>query len=190
MAQCARDGSPLKNTLFRGVAVGRCPDCMGVWVDGKELATLVGKLSNEANPQAATHATLGQTKPGALACPQCAGGVHMMAVTRQGAEIDVCPQCRSVWMDKGEIDRAFPGRAGNTREPALAGAGVAAVAAGAAAFTYLPMEEKAVALTEQHQGTSSSVTDSLISGAGEIATEGAADLALGLIGALFEGIFS
>ena len=43
--------------------------------------------------------------------------------SREGVEIDYCPQCRGVWLDRGEldkiIDRAGPGGAPvpPTREP-------------------------------------------------------------------------
>ena len=93
-------------------------------------------------------------------------------------------------MDKGEIDRAFPGRSGSARHLVLAGAaGIAGVAAGAAAFSYLPMEHNTNALSGQEQA-SGGVMNTIVNGAGEIAAEGAADIALGLIGAIIEGIFS
>lgn len=186
MTPCARDGSTLKNTLFRGIAVGRCPDCMGVWVDGKELTNLVSKLSNEANPGNANHASLGQAKPGALACPQCAGGVAMMAVMRQGAEIDVCPQCRSVWMDKGEIDRAFPGRSGNARGLALAGAG--AVTAGLTAEAALA-QNAATGSTSSSAGIGDAVGTALDVADSVGLLGDVAEVGLGLIGAVFD-IFS
>ena len=36
-------------------------------------------------------------------CPRC---ISPLAITeRQGVEIDVCPQCRGVWLDRGEMDK-------------------------------------------------------------------------------------
>ena len=36
-------------------------------------------------------------------CPACK---TVLALTdRQGVEIDYCPQCRGVWLDRGELDR-------------------------------------------------------------------------------------
>jgi Zn-finger nucleic acid-binding protein len=40
---------------------------------------------------------------------------------RQGIEIDYCPQCRGVWLDRGELDKiiertAAPGPAGRERD--------------------------------------------------------------------------
>jgi Zn-finger nucleic acid-binding protein len=61
----------------------------------------------------------------AMSCPVCR--VPLVMSERQGVEIDYCPQCRGVWLDRGELDkiieRATPGAdfAGNrgapTRDP-------------------------------------------------------------------------
>ncbi len=36
-------------------------------------------------------------------CPVCA--VPLTMSTRQNVEIDYCPQCRGVWLDRGELDK-------------------------------------------------------------------------------------
>ena len=36
-------------------------------------------------------------------CPRCGAGLAMSE--RQGIEIDYCPQCRGVWLDRGELDK-------------------------------------------------------------------------------------
>ena len=36
-------------------------------------------------------------------CPRCQ--VHLSISDRQGVEIDFCPQCRGVWLDRGELDK-------------------------------------------------------------------------------------
>lgn len=46
-------------------------------------------------------------------CPVCA--VELKITDRQGIEIDYCPNCRGVWLDRGELDKliervAFEGR--------------------------------------------------------------------------------
>lgn len=37
-------------------------------------------------------------------CPTCPTTKLVMA-ERQGIEIDYCPQCRGVWLDRGELDK-------------------------------------------------------------------------------------
>jgi Zn-finger nucleic acid-binding protein len=39
-----------------------------------------------------------------MQCPHCAGTTLVMA-ERQGIEIDYCPKCRGVWLDRGELDK-------------------------------------------------------------------------------------
>ena len=36
-------------------------------------------------------------------CPVCA--VPLTMSSRQNVEIDYCPQCRGVWLDRGELDK-------------------------------------------------------------------------------------
>ena len=38
-----------------------------------------------------------------LVCPTCR--VALVMSERQGIEIDYCPQCRGVWLDRGELDK-------------------------------------------------------------------------------------
>ena len=39
-----------------------------------------------------------------MKCPTCADTVLVMT-ERQGVEIDYCPNCRGVWLDRGELDK-------------------------------------------------------------------------------------
>ncbi len=36
-------------------------------------------------------------------CPNCLEALRM--ADRQGIEIDYCPKCRGVWLDRGELDK-------------------------------------------------------------------------------------
>ncbi|MBD3653397.1 zf-TFIIB domain-containing protein [Kangiella sp.] len=39
-----------------------------------------------------------------MQCPVC-DGVDLAMTTREGIEIDYCPKCRGVWLDRGELDK-------------------------------------------------------------------------------------
>lgn len=39
-----------------------------------------------------------------MKCPQCSDQTLVMT-ERQGVEIDYCPSCRGVWLDRGELDK-------------------------------------------------------------------------------------
>jgi uncharacterized protein len=50
-----------------------------------------------------------------MKCPVCQIDLHM--TERQGIEIDYCPQCRGVWLDRGELDKLLE-RSSADRPPA------------------------------------------------------------------------
>ncbi len=39
-----------------------------------------------------------------MKCPIC-NDVNLVMAERQGIEIDYCPNCRGVWLDRGELDK-------------------------------------------------------------------------------------
>ncbi len=72
---------------------------------------------------AANHPTkAGHTTKAGLPCPVC--GVELVMAERQGIEIDYCPKCRGVWLDRGEldkiVDRSFGTLAGEAAPPQAA----------------------------------------------------------------------
>lgn len=38
-----------------------------------------------------------------MKCPNC--NVNLVMSERSGIEIDYCPECRGVWLDRGELDK-------------------------------------------------------------------------------------
>lgn len=51
-----------------------------------------------------------------MQCPACKTSNLVMS-ERQGIEIDYCPQCRGVWLDRGELDKIIER---SSRAPAAA----------------------------------------------------------------------
>lgn len=47
-----------------------------------------------------------------MLCPVCKIALTMSE--RQGIEIDYCPQCRGVWLDRGELDKIIERSQGQT----------------------------------------------------------------------------
>lgn len=45
-----------------------------------------------------------------MRCP--VDGTTLVLAERAGVEIDYCPQCRGVWLDRGELDRILDRSAG------------------------------------------------------------------------------
>lgn len=46
-----------------------------------------------------------------MKCPLC--NIDLVMSERQGIEIDYCPQCRGVWLDRGELDKIIERSAEN-----------------------------------------------------------------------------
>ncbi len=47
-----------------------------------------------------------------MKCPVCRNAALVMT-ERQGVEIDYCPECRGVWLDRGELDKIIERSAGS-----------------------------------------------------------------------------
>lgn len=52
-----------------------------------------------------------------MKCPVCKSPDLVMS-ERQGIEIDYCPQCRGVWLDRGELDKIIERSAAEAPVPA------------------------------------------------------------------------
>ncbi len=50
-----------------------------------------------------------------MKCP--IDGTQLVMTDRSGGEIDYCPSCRGVWLDRGELDKIIERSAGHTPQP-------------------------------------------------------------------------
>ena len=73
--------------------------------------------------------SMNMANPGAgMPCPVCT--VPLVMSERQGVEIDYCPQCRGVWLDRGELDKIIE-RSGREAPPPQAAPAPAPAQSGA-----------------------------------------------------------
>lgn len=54
-----------------------------------------------------------------MKCPVCPDSTLSMS-NREGIEIDYCPTCRGVWLDRGELDKIIQRAAADEVAPARA----------------------------------------------------------------------
>lgn len=54
-----------------------------------------------------------------MQCPVCPSTALVLS-ERQGIEIDYCPQCRGVWLDRGELDKLIERSAAAAPAPVAA----------------------------------------------------------------------
>ena len=51
-----------------------------------------------------------------MKCPNCPDSTLVMT-DRQGVEIDYCPTCRGIWLDRGELDKLLERAASASAPP-------------------------------------------------------------------------
>ncbi|MHB8951063.1 MAG: TFIIB-type zinc ribbon-containing protein [Rhodoferax sp.] len=56
-----------------------------------------------------------------MKCPNCPDSTLVMT-DRQGVEIDYCPACRGIWLDRGELDKLLDRAATEAAPTAMASA--------------------------------------------------------------------
>ncbi len=80
-----------------------------------------------------------------MQCPVCTNSQLVMS-ERSGIEIDYCPQCRGVWLDRGELDKIID------RAAATAPAAAAATAPAIPASPSQPYAQPHPQQAHHHQG--------------------------------------
>jgi Zn-finger nucleic acid-binding protein len=98
---CPDCKEPLVVFELEGVEIDHCLACGGTWLDPGELellAELEGLQSSEI-VKALDAAVSG--KKSRRRCPRCR--FKLRAVTLNRIELDRCPRCHGLWMDRGEI---------------------------------------------------------------------------------------
>lgn len=127
--KCPRDG---KGLVFVDTGMNtrdRCPECQGMLIDRTELAGILGKAHGRSVVLATER--VAQLPQSSLACPR--DGAQLHRLDYQGIELDLCPQCSSLWLDGGELDKVRAAAKPRLKPAVAAGAVLAGVAVTAAA---------------------------------------------------------
>ena len=174
---CPRDSSALTQHEERGRMSLRCGQCAGLFVDRSALLGLL--------PSGESGAGLKALPESAVACARCR--VTMRMRVHRGTEVDVCPQCHSVWLDAGEWERiAKPASTRGShfgRTAVLAGA--AAVAGGAVASASAQASAAQAASTPAAE----SLVSQIASGVGDVALDGVVEVVFEFVGEALSSIF-
>ena len=110
---CPKDNQPLKSRQWEtGIEVDQCPSCGGVWLDHRELESIQSTVERDYSDQLARSPRLVSrayemafdisTKKH-LACPACDVEMEHREYVSTQIMIDVCGECRGVWLDRGEL---------------------------------------------------------------------------------------
>jgi Zn-finger nucleic acid-binding protein len=78
--------------------IEKCSRCGGLWFDGGELEQLLGSAA-EADLEVPANSE--QTP---LPCPRCHKRLSLFKYPRTYAQIEMCKDCKGIWLDKNEFD--------------------------------------------------------------------------------------
>jgi len=173
--KCPRDGKALVFIDDGQHLRDRCAQCEGVLLDRQEVAAALGK--HAGTTVALERGQIAALPEGTLACPR--DQTKMRRLDHRKVELDLCPECSSLWLDAGEIEKirgmnGLKKKGGSARAAAVAGA--AAVAAGATV----------AAAAADKPGLMSGIGEV----AGELAVEGVIEVAFEFIGEALGALLS
>ncbi len=99
---CPKCQDELHEMHIEGVDVDFCDSCKGIWFDKDEMA-FMAELPSDIPAQDVEDTV----KPTVYPCPRCENTQleEMRFVQANDLLIDRCPECRGIWLDKGELPK-------------------------------------------------------------------------------------
>jgi Zn-finger nucleic acid-binding protein len=112
---CVKCTSVLDKARVGDVEVDLCPSCGGLWLDHGEIERL-----GRGRPEDLTRlrsALAGSSTPDPVSettttCPACPG--QLSEVVLGPVNIEYCPKCHGIFLDRGELDEAVKAVSGTT----------------------------------------------------------------------------
>jgi uncharacterized protein len=85
----------------RELVIDQCSECGGLWFDGRELITLT-ELGEFYIRNIDDSKKIKVEKNRIRTCPRC--DVVLIPAKYQDIKIDRCPDCKGLWLDRGELE--------------------------------------------------------------------------------------
>jgi len=108
MKRCPKCGKDLKSKVLGTLEVDECESCKGVWLDRGEL----GEAEESVDPnlnwldfEIWKHPEKFKSKETGLKCPSCATNTINFEYGHTGVEINYCPSCHGIWLEKDELPK-------------------------------------------------------------------------------------
>ncbi|MFN8611020.1 MAG: zf-TFIIB domain-containing protein [Vulcanimicrobiota bacterium] len=102
MHLCPNCVEPLRSRTMSNFTVDECPLCDGLWFDDQVPETMVCTVDKPQfffEPIAFEKTR--EVPEGQLQCPRCKLTMEVFIV--RGVPVDVCPECRGMWLDSHEL---------------------------------------------------------------------------------------
>ena len=103
---CPCCNTELKKTTIRDTEVDECPDCRGIWFEEDELRRAKDSAASDLNWmdfEIWKHKDKVKPRAKDSACPSCGKALVTIGYGDTGVDIDYCPLCKGIWLDKGEF---------------------------------------------------------------------------------------
>lgn len=97
---CPKDGTTLEAGEVRDIAVEKCPQCGGLWLDQPELAQLEATV--EPDPDWRAGMVEWGTATSELRCPVCGEPMKSFSYRGDTVRLETCRQQHGYWLDRGE----------------------------------------------------------------------------------------
>lgn len=101
---CPKCRNAMHEISFEGVVLDFCDSCQGIWFDKDELAFTM-ELSTDISDISEVQKDARTTEHD---CPRCGSPQkleEMKFVRIQDLLLDRCPECKGIWVDKGELPK-------------------------------------------------------------------------------------
>lgn len=101
---CPACKQTLAETRYRGIAVDRCTNCKGLWLDRDELDSLEDKVFDQDELKGTVTFS---TSASDRLCPKCKDPLRKFNYRLYDLGLELCGQKHGFWLDRGEEDRVL-----------------------------------------------------------------------------------
>lgn len=105
--KCPSCGYELKKRAVKGVELDQCMNCGGIWFDGGEFQNMKDReedLLRWLDIDLFSDMEKFSGGYSSMVCPKDKKPLYEIRYDNADAKIDVCADCRGIWMDKGEYE--------------------------------------------------------------------------------------
>lgn len=99
--RCPRDSSEMQYEGFWKYPRHSCATCGGVLLSERDAAETAG----QGGKTFAAAAGADKLPEGELRCPR--DSCLLRVLNHRGVQVDVCPACKAVWLDRGELEKVM-----------------------------------------------------------------------------------
>jgi Zn-finger nucleic acid-binding protein len=101
---------------LEGVEIDHCVECHGTWLDAGELEQILALAGITTHEVLRTLERVADGRRSTRHCPRCPRDLREIDLGgARELRLDRCPQCRGVWLDRGEMESLI--RSGSSGAP-------------------------------------------------------------------------